>query len=1577
MINPNMLILDIETYPNYFLICVYDINEDKYHYFNLKDFSEFIYLIQDSTVIGYNNTEFDNILIKAIIQFELTTEKDIYKFAMELISDKSVGKKLKYRENFDYCNEKFTFPPSLDVMVLNQDCRYTSLKEMAIRINHYKIQELPFMGKVLNDEQKELVNSYCKNDVDITLELFKLSFDELKIRKLLNEMYNVETFNLSRVQAAETTLLNLYSRISLINVNDIKKLRTYNNRIPLDKVLLPMQFNNMEFDLLYEEMKRVILLTETKEFNNEICEKIINSDEAKLSIDVKNIKLNFGIGGLHSESLYSLYQPNDNYSIVDFDCTSYYPNLINEYGFVPKHFTKQTFLNLYKDIIKKRIEYKKEGKKPEAEVMKLMLNSVFGKMGADYSFMHDLFAFCCITLNGQFFILNILDTIYDLDFEVIQVNTDGFTLYINNNSISEAVRRLETWQKQNKIGIEQTNYKLYAQQDISNYFAIDVNDKIKSKGFYSTTSIDGKNDAIVIPLAVIEYYKNGTPIQTYIQNNNNIFNYMYYFKASKEYELYLQPNKVKQQNINRWYISINKGTTLEKIKVEKGKEKVWKVPNSEGLQILNDVETDEIPKDLDKQFYIIEAEKIINHFNNDKVAAYFQSKGLPVMPVNDKKVLINTHLDKIRTDWHYQDGDGLGLYTGVVSGLICIDIDNVELFNTKKHFFNLPDTFTIFRDNEDRRKLIYSYVNPEIQAIPKKHRAYLVATYGLEVLYGSAMAQVSGHHTSGFQYKHKGTIVEIPKDTIEKLLKNVRFTKPRESHEDNQYSLFGKDDKDTEIEEKMYSLIHQISDLNSWHGYFSKRKYKAALIGNCPFEHTHTRVSKRTDFNVNVNDEDNIFFVCHHSSCDSEMKDLNKQIYKIQHPTIIVESKNPIIKKELKLDIPSLLQKTYNTIIELFNLPIPTKIITASTGAGKTHNSALYILNKALKENRKCMYVACNKTDLHQFSELCLKIVNDGEEIKKTLNDIKFKELYSDSEGEEITDKETKANVKQEINDDTLCVITHHTYLKRKGISHYYFSILKWIKEQHPIIILDEVDLYCENIAITIEVESRVRSKRIIGTKEFIYDKINKCRGFVGGKMCRTPSQCEKVNSCEVVLKHEIPEFEQRTHYDKAYYTNQLNGYDKTKAEKDINIYDLNVVINTFFPQYMDFPESNLQIAELTSKENVINYLKQSKEFKVQYEWKKQKETPENWEEQVKELISCSYFPKVYNYLPCYEGKLIKQEYIQDKANDAIWDNREKMLVPFYPCDCKILALKDMSVLFYLQKYASELIFLTATLSKQNQEFINAATCQDVPVLKVENPVIKLNKLLIIGIQKSIKKLHKHQVFLPTIDAKSVMFRPVKREVQETYKNFPTDYPVAYFDTDGYTLKQKVSDCWKVLITHSRGTLGRAINLPMYYFCIVDTRIYKPSFAYELKQDNFEKIKEYQLENRITTAIQNGGRILRKSTEEMNNGKKIYKAIIFEYVEKEELQKFVDSFQPLIENPIDVQFYDQNTLQNDKKFVITKGIYKIVGNYITTGELTEKILSKEEIEAKIIELKNNNLTNSKEYKELQKLRKEK
>ena len=519
--NKTVWIYDIESFPNCFSctckntetkeIKTFEISSRKNQYDQL--FSLFI----DSSkklFCGYNNKGYDDLIMNYLIEYYRVFATSPYNAicsSVKHMSDIIVSAKTKEDKDRFIHYQYLNYFESMDLlrMMFSSKLR-VGLKEMQITMFYPNVQEYDgdFDSPIPDSEIDHMIE-YNMNDVNSTEELLYRLKDkgEIDVRLFMENEYGINALSMDSVKFGEEMLLDQYCKKTGLDKQYVKTLRSPMDYVPLKDVILPfIQYKNPILQDVLEEMRQQVVPTK-----KELIPKGQKAYEKRFYIS--KTLYSVGVGGIHSINTPEIFVPKEDEYIGHADVTSMYPSFIVQYGWVPRHLGKE-FWTIYTHVYHERIEAKHSGAKTKSTALKLVLNSVTGKMQQEASWMYDPFTVFKIRINGQLVLLMLVDRLLALNCRIVQVNTDG-VMYVakrvDESRIQEAIHEVE---QLTKLGFETDNYEAFYQYAVNDYFGVkegysqSKNPKlIEKKGMFITEPKLGKGLApLIIPKAVINYF---------------------------------------------------------------------------------------------------------------------------------------------------------------------------------------------------------------------------------------------------------------------------------------------------------------------------------------------------------------------------------------------------------------------------------------------------------------------------------------------------------------------------------------------------------------------------------------------------------------------------------------------------------------------------------------------------------------------------------------------------------------------------------------------------------------------------------------------------------------------------------------------------------------------------------------------------------------------------------------------------------------------------------------------------------------------------------------------------------------
>jgi len=520
------------------------------------------------------------------------------------------------------------------------------------------IKDLPYHFNDLIDTNKKVeeVIKYCQFDVEQTMEVFKISKDLIKLRIEFGELNNLNLLNSAEPDLGKKYFYKILSHEMDITPKEFKYLRTYHDEIKIKDIIFPyISFKLPIYNEVLDFYNNTVLTASVKSVINE-NRKVINLKKAiEKTIEYKGLTTVYAAGGIHGAPKPGIYESNDEYVIITMDFASYYPHLQFKNGISPGHIPSNIYCGLLEELYNKRKSYDKKTHYILNYSMKILINLIYGLSNSEYGALYDTKATLATTVNGMLILSMIADKVYtELDNAlVLSKNTDGIEVYVKRSDYDNLIRIFDEIEQLTKIPYEIDEYQKYIIRDINNYIAITTSGKVKVKGVFETYediinlgAYHKDTSASIIPLAIQNYFIKNIPIEETINNHNNIYDFCYGAKGSSQYKWHITEynnekrvavSKLFDHRFLRYYAGGNetlsqywtkgkKEGTIQAIQANTPVTICLNLPkadiydyNKKGERILRyDINNNIIERypDLDRNWYISEANKIINQILN-------------------------------------------------------------------------------------------------------------------------------------------------------------------------------------------------------------------------------------------------------------------------------------------------------------------------------------------------------------------------------------------------------------------------------------------------------------------------------------------------------------------------------------------------------------------------------------------------------------------------------------------------------------------------------------------------------------------------------------------------------------------------------------------------------------------------------------------------------------------------------------------------------------------------------------------------------------------------------------------------
>lgn len=569
------------------------------------------WLQYEADYFGYNNNKYDRLMLSALLMYYNQFDKPskliefLYDTSQRIIrnSDNDV----LWQDNFTnmLMKNRLNFRDLDLFQIFRLDHFHKSLKQTSINIKWYNLLEyhMPPISELdvdyyyrltenrgLSIEQlnrlyrnsferylhpawKKEMEEYNDNDVFICCELVRMNQEEIRLRYMISKEYEINVLSASRSTIADKVIVKLYSKFTGLHPKRFIDTKTIRRKIEVSEILSDkIQFLSPQLNDLLQSLRSLVLRGEKGEFER--------------TFTYAGTSYTLATGGLHSNEIPAIYVADDKQTIVDRDVTSYYPNLIRSLKVCQKHLNPKAWFRIADTIVDERTEHKHLAKDKSlslilqikhftaAACLKIVANAgIFGKMGSEKSFLCDKKAMYKVTINGQLFLLMLIERLEDAGIHVISANTDGIVTIVPKGLEETADNICHWWEKHLGLELEFTSYSKYITEGVNSYLTVKTDGKKKFKGrmnpkMYLEDLSKGYNSPIVAK-AVTEYFINGTPVMETLRNNKSILDFCRTQNVNRKYYIeytHVVDHKMVVEEVQRntrFYVSLTGGSLMK------------------------------------------------------------------------------------------------------------------------------------------------------------------------------------------------------------------------------------------------------------------------------------------------------------------------------------------------------------------------------------------------------------------------------------------------------------------------------------------------------------------------------------------------------------------------------------------------------------------------------------------------------------------------------------------------------------------------------------------------------------------------------------------------------------------------------------------------------------------------------------------------------------------------------------------------------------------------------------------------------------------------------------------------------
>lgn len=514
---------------------------------------EYFYQHETEIWIGYNNRRYDQYIMKAIL-----LDMNPKKVSDYIIADNCPG--WQYSSLFR------------KIQMINFDTMLrmdTGLKTLeAFMGNNIKETSVPFdiKRKLTTDEINQTI-FYCRHDVEQTIEVFlarKAEFDAA--------MGLVKIFGLPL---------------------------SFMGKTGAQRVAKILGGKGLKFDDEFEfPIVPTLRLRKYRAVKDWYRDPENHDYKKKQKVMIAGVEHTLAWGGLHGAI--KKYYGEGIYLMADV--TAYYPSLQMRYKF---GYRNMAHPENFEKIHGENLRMKATGNKKARLPYKIADNAISGQLKDKFSPLYDPRENNAICVNGQLLLVDLIEKIEPYC-QLIQSNTDGILLKLRSMKDYDLLDDLVwEWEERTGMKMEFDIYTKVFQKDVNNYLLVGADGKTKTKGAYTKGLSSVDNDLPIINKALVDYMTKGTPVETTIEDCDELIMFQKVVKLSGKYWRAWHRGNYMAEKCYRVFASRKSSDTyIGKCKQEGATiEKFGNTP--EHCFIENgDINEKDVPSNLDRRWYV-------------------------------------------------------------------------------------------------------------------------------------------------------------------------------------------------------------------------------------------------------------------------------------------------------------------------------------------------------------------------------------------------------------------------------------------------------------------------------------------------------------------------------------------------------------------------------------------------------------------------------------------------------------------------------------------------------------------------------------------------------------------------------------------------------------------------------------------------------------------------------------------------------------------------------------------------------------------------------------------------------------
>jgi hypothetical protein len=351
------LVLDIEVFPNLFMVCFMDV-ADRANTFTVKmQPGEQIKagllrkVMVGNRTVSFNGNAYDLPMLAGALGG--MDNQALHTLSGKLIQAKQPWQVIR--------NAGLVIPEWDHVDLIGLTPGQASLKLYGGRLGADTLQDLPLdPDQQLAPEQVEEIERYCLNDLNLTADLFQTLLPQIELREKMGQQYGLNLLSKSDAAIAETVLRHELEGqgVNVFRPEGIEPGFSFQYQPPAW-----IEFNDPHLQALLRTAKDTVF-TVGQGGKVDLPEALANK------ITFAGETYSIGIGGLHSNETGRTIRADEEHAVFDADFASFYPSIILGEGYYPRHLGKR-FLAVYRNVFVERLRAKARVKEIQKEIAML------------------------------------------------------------------------------------------------------------------------------------------------------------------------------------------------------------------------------------------------------------------------------------------------------------------------------------------------------------------------------------------------------------------------------------------------------------------------------------------------------------------------------------------------------------------------------------------------------------------------------------------------------------------------------------------------------------------------------------------------------------------------------------------------------------------------------------------------------------------------------------------------------------------------------------------------------------------------------------------------------------------------------------------------------------------------------------------------------------------------------------------------------------------------------------------------------------------------------------------------------